>query len=289
LQQIIKAGSVSLFCEEEGGGPPILFVHGIPTDYRAWKSQIAEFSKDFRAISYSRRIAFPNENALEATESTIEKNSEDLRSLIQELKADRLTLVGHSYGGFVSLFTAWKLPELIQNLVLVEPAAPSILVKNEKNPLEVISFLFRNPAAATSARRFQNGKLRAALRAYESGDYKNGVKNFYEGIRERDGAFDQAPQYLQEMMVQNGRTLGELETTFPVFTREDAKKITIPTLLVKGGNSPKWLTGIVDALGQSMRNSTVVEIPRSGHLPHIDNPQDFNSALRQFVQKNAMN
>lgn len=287
MQQTIKAGNVSLFVNETGSGDPIIFVHGIPTDYRIWDSQQAELSKEFRTISYSRRAAYPNQNPGNATESTIERNSDDLVNLIQGLGIANTHLVGHSYGGFVSLYTAWKRPELVKSLVLVEPAIPSILVKNEKSPLEVIGFLFSNPGAAMSARRFQNGKLRAALKAYESGDFKAAVKNFYDGIREKDGAFEQAPQSIQKLMLDNGQTIGELESIFPILTKADAAKITIRTLLLKGDQSPKWLRAIVDGLGQSMPKSSVVEVPGSGHLPHIDNPAEFNSKVQNFLTKSS--
>jgi non-heme chloroperoxidase len=285
MDQSIKAGSTNLFYSEFGTGEPLIFVHGIPTDYRIWNAQLKYLSKSFRAISYSRRYAYPNQNPGNAVDSTIEKNSEDLENLIGVLRLNRVQLVGHSYGGFVSLFTAWKNPELFRSLVLVEPAVPSILVKNEKNPLEAFAFLLRDPSAAVSARKFQSGKLRAALKAYESGDFYSAVKNFYDGIREKDGAFEAAPTTLQNIMKDNGQTIGELETVFPIFSKEDAKKIAIPTLLVKGQKSPKWLRAIVDGLGKSIPGSSVVEISGAGHFAHADNPEEFNSKLANFVSK----
>ncbi len=286
MDQSIKAGSVNLYLRELGTGEPIIFVHGIPTDYRIWDAQLKEFSKNFRAISYSRRCAYPNQNPGNVVDSTIEKNAEDLKSLISELRLDNVHLIGHSYGGFVSLFTAWKNPELFRSLILVEPAVPSILVKNEKNPLEAIAFLIRDPGAAASARKFQNGKLRAALKTYESGNFRSAVKNFYDGVREKDGAFEAAPTTLQNIMSDNGQTIGELETVFPIFSKGDAKKIAIPTLLVKGQRSPKWLRAIVDGLGKSIPGSSIVEISNSGHFPHTDNAEEFNSKLASFVSKN---
>jgi pimeloyl-ACP methyl ester carboxylesterase len=124
MQKSIRAGDVNLFYEEEGSGRPLVFVHGIPTDYRVWETQVREFSKNFRAISISRRHAFPNQNSGDATSSTVEKNSEDLLNFIKQLDLEQVNLVGHSYGGYVSIYTAWKHPELLHSLVLVEPAIP---------------------------------------------------------------------------------------------------------------------------------------------------------------------
>jgi non-heme chloroperoxidase len=282
----VGAGQVNLSYAETGSGQnPIVFVHGIPTDYRIWSSQLESFSKDFRAISYSRRHAFPNKNDLNVLESTVRNNSEDLINLMQELKLQQVHLVGHSYGGFISLYTAWKHPDLFRSLVLVEPAVPSMLVKNEKNPLQVLAFLLRNPSAAMSARRLQRGELKLSLKAYEAGDYNGAVKHFVDGIKEKAGAFEQMPQTIQNLMLDNGKTVGELETTFPVFTSSDARKISLQTLLVKGELSPKWLRAIVDNLRKSMPNSSAVEISGSGHLPHIENPSEFNARIQEFLKK----
>ncbi|HVB13044.1 MAG TPA: alpha/beta hydrolase [Nitrososphaerales archaeon] len=148
----VRAGNANLFFLEKGSGVPIIFVHGIPTDYRVWDAQLEVFSRNFRAITYSRRYAFPNKREGNVSDSTVENNSGDLIALIEELGLRTVNLVGHSFGGFVAIYTAWKRPDLLKNLVLIEPAIPSMLVRNEKNPFETLWFLLTNPTTAFSAR-----------------------------------------------------------------------------------------------------------------------------------------
>ncbi len=40
----LDVNGINLYYEERGSGDPLLFCHGIPTDYRAWGAQVAEFS-----------------------------------------------------------------------------------------------------------------------------------------------------------------------------------------------------------------------------------------------------
>ncbi len=277
---------MNLSYEERGSGHAVVMVHGIPTDLRAWSNQLDSFSSSFRAISISRRHAYPNKNDFKITDSTVGNNSEDLVSFVQALNLQPIHLIGHSYGGFVSLFSVWKHPELFRTLVLVEPAVPSILVKNEKSPLQVLAFLFSNFSAAMSARRFQNGNLKLTLKAYDGGDLNGAVKYFYEGIREISGSFEKLPDPVRSMMLDNGITIGELETEFPIFTKEDARSIKLPTLLVKTQNGPKWLRAIVDGLSKNIPNCSVVDISGSCHLPHLENPTDFNKSVSEFLKKN---
>jgi non-heme chloroperoxidase len=71
---------------EDGQQPPVIFIHGGLDDYRWWQFQIDSFSSKYRAISYSRRFAYPNEwigNVV--TDNTIEDNAKDLAELIRKL------------------------------------------------------------------------------------------------------------------------------------------------------------------------------------------------------------
>ncbi|HYB04079.1 MAG TPA: alpha/beta hydrolase, partial [Nitrososphaerales archaeon] len=147
-------------------------------------------------------------------------------------------------------------------------------------------FLLTNFSAAMSARRFQNGNLKLALKAFNNNDLKSAVKYFYEGIREIPGSFDRLPDWVHTMMLDNGLTVGELETEFPIFARADARSIKLPTLMVKTENGPKWLRAIVDLLHKNLPNSSIIDISGSCHLPHIENPSAFNSSVLEFLRKN---
>ncbi len=274
-----------LYHEDTGTGQAVMLVHGIPTDYRAWNAQKDTLSgHNFNMISVSRRLSYPNDaNNTNKESSTVQNNAEDIVDLIQGLELKQVHLVGHSFGGFVSLYAVWKHPDLFRSLVLVEPAVPSMLVKNESNPLQVLWFLLTNPSAALSARRFQNGKLKLCLKAFSEGDLKRAVIYFYEGIREEDGAFEKLPPNIRDMMNQNGTSIAELGLEFPIFSKKDGNSINLPVLLIKGENSPQWLRAIIDSLGKSIPKSKIVEIPNSGHLPHIEQPKAFNEALTNFL------
>jgi len=279
------ASGVNLYYEETGMGERrILFVHGILGDYRTWKSQVealAANSSNYKMISVSRRSSFPNNNA--SIESTIQSNANDLYSLVQSLNIEKLDLVGHSFGGFVSLYFVSRHPEIVRSLVLLEPAVPSILVENEGNPLQVLGLLLSNPSAASSARRFQS-RLKPCLKAFENGDLKSAVKQFYDGIKEEDGAFEnRLSEETRGMMIQDALTVGEANTEFPIFSKNDARTVGVPTLLVKGEKSPRWLTAIVDSLGKLMPNSRVVEIANSGHFIQIEQPSALNEELIKFL------
>jgi pimeloyl-ACP methyl ester carboxylesterase len=86
---------VTLYYEERGSGRPLLFVHGIPTDYRAWSSQMKELANTFRTVTCSRRYAAPNDRPGDLLDSTVGNNASDLKALIEKLGLAPVNLVGH--------------------------------------------------------------------------------------------------------------------------------------------------------------------------------------------------
>src|SRR5712692_626769 len=163
-------GETKLAYMDAGSGQPVVFVHGIPTDYRAWNAQVEPFSRKYHMIAYSRRLARPNQNRENYGASTIENNATDLIGLVEHLNISPVHLVGHSYGGFIAAYCAATHPELIRTLVLVEPAVSTILLKDRKNPIQLLSLLLRSPLTAISAAKFQRNSLDPSLAAFNRGD-----------------------------------------------------------------------------------------------------------------------
>jgi len=287
--QNVDVGQVKLAYVEAGEGQPVIFVHGIPTDYRAWTGQIGPFSSKYHVISYSRRLAQPNRNEMDYAKSTIENNSADLVGLIEQLGFSSVHLVGHSYGGFTAAYCASTNPKLIRTLTLIEPAVSTMLLKNLKSRSEFIGLLLAHASIAISAARFQRGSLDPSLKAFREGDFDAALRFNLDGIMNRRGAFERLPESVRVMTKENERSVGELMAQVPVFGRDEASRISAPTLLIHGTDSPKVLHAIVDRLRKAIPNSETSIISRAAHFPHFEKPQEFNDLVLGFLAKHASN
>src|SRR5437867_11198505 len=272
-------GQIKLAYVEAGSGEPVVFVHGIPTDYRAWSGQVEPFARKYHVIAYSRRLAQPNLNEMDYENSTVENNSADLVGLIEELGISPVHLVGHSYGGFASAFCASTNPQLIRTLTLIEPAVSTILLKNLKSKSGFLGLLLEHPSIAVSAAKFQRNSLDPSLNAFRQGDFDAALRYNLDGIMNRHGAFEQFPEEVRIMVKENERTVGELMAEVPVFGREEASKISTPTLLIHGTESPAVLHAIVDRLGKAIPKSEVSMFSGAAHFPHFEKPQEFNQLV----------
>jgi non-heme chloroperoxidase len=260
----------------EDGQPPVIFIHGGLDDYRCWQFQIDFFSKKkSRAISYSRRFAYPNKwigNVVQ--DNTIEENAKDLAELIRKLDIAPAHLVGASYGAFIALYCASKNPELAKTLVLNEPPIFQFLARTHlKEDVELLQ-------------RLRTRVQSPAEDAFKRGDFKKAVQVFIDGVLEIENFFEQLPEEYKQLLMDNAKSLeGEFEPTIPSsFSVEDVKQITIPTLLVKGELSPKWLLRISDILSDNMPNTEQIVIPNLSH-DSVRSSDIFNSKVMQFFAR----
>src|ERR687894_1465178 len=261
---------------EEGQSPVIIFIHGGLDDYRCWQFQIGFFSeKKYRAISYSRRFAYPNKwigNV--AQDNTIEENAKDLAELIRKLDIAPAHLVGASYGAFITLYCASKNPGLAKTLVLNEPPITEFLARtHQKEDVELLQ-------------RLRTRVLSPTKRAFKRGDFKKAVQVFIDGVLEIENFFEQLPEEYKQLLMDNAKSLeGEFEPAIPSsFSVEDVKQITTPTLLVKGELSPKWLLRISDILSDNMPNTEEAVIPNAIH-DNVKFSNIFSSKVMEFFAR----
>jgi len=280
----IDVKGVSLYWEEQGAGDLVLFVHGIPTDYRAWNGQLPALSAKYRLITFSRRYAYPNPRAGDLHDSTIEQNAEDLEGVISQLGLAPVHLVGHSYGGFISAYLAHRRPELLRSLVLVEPAIASLLLKDPRSFGQRLGLLFRHPKVALSAQRYLKRSNDPAMSALRRGDVASAVRLNLNGVEDREGVLEQLPADVQEMMLANGRTVAETGLPYPAIGRSALQTIRTPTLIIHGETSAFWLRAIAQMTRKAIPGAGIVTLPASGHYAHVQNPVGFNRTVLNFLR-----
>jgi non-heme chloroperoxidase len=274
--KIIEIGGRQLYYVDQGeeGQQPIIFIHGGLDDYRCWQFQIDSFSKKYRAISYSRRFAYPNKwigNVV--TDNTIEENAKDLAELIRKLDLAPAHLVGASYGAYIALYCASKNPELAKTMVLNEPP--------------IMQFLARSPIKedVELLQRFRTRVQSPNQDASRVGDFRKAAQVAIDGIMEIESFFEKLPEEDKQYLIDNAKSLeSELESAMSTsFTTQDVKKITtIPTLLVKGELSPKYFLRILDILSENMPNNTEqIVIPNVSH-DDFKSGNFFSSKVIQF-------
>lgn len=106
--------------DDTADGPPVLAIHGITANHRAW-GLVASLvpgpvvAPDLRGRGGSGTLPGPYGMAAHAA---------DCVAVLDALDIERATVVGHSMGGFVAAVLAHRHPERVAGLVLVDGGAP---------------------------------------------------------------------------------------------------------------------------------------------------------------------
>jgi len=277
------ANGVGLFYEEHGNGEPVVFVHGTLCDHTVWKLQTDAISLEFRTIAYSRRYAYPNTRQGDVMDSTVQNNAEDLHALVNGLGAGKVHMIGHSYGGFISLYFALKHPEMLHSLTLANAAVATLLV-SRPSPSALLSLLLRSPGVAMSARRLVNATA-ASVRAVEGGDAAAPLRLFVPTISGTRKDLPPRPAGFEQMVTRNARTLKETTTTFPPVTRTEVRTVSVPTQVIWGEFSTPWDYRVSRTLAESIPSGERSIIPGTSHFSFSEKPAYASGVILSFLRK----
>jgi pimeloyl-ACP methyl ester carboxylesterase len=252
---VTSADGTEVAWHEAGEGPPAVLVHGASGDRGSWIACTPLLSPRLRVFALDRR---GRGHSRDAPEYAIEREYEDVSAVIEEV-GEPVILVGHSYGGIVSLGAA-RLTDLVERLVLYEPP---ILVPDvhdcEAWALEIEGHLAageRSEAAAAFIQRVATGDELDVLR---------GLEPAWRQLCRDAGTIP--------------RELRSLERT----RHDDHSALTAPTLLLRGERSTPELRDGIDHLGRMLPDTRTVELPGQGHLAQVFAPQDFCRAVLDFA------
>jgi len=118
----VEGAGVALHYAERGDGRPLLVVHGMASDARAWAPALAELAgAGARAIAYHRRGYGSSGAPQPYAATTVQEQSEDAAALLAALDAVPAVLVGEGFGALVVLELLVRRPELATAAVLADP------------------------------------------------------------------------------------------------------------------------------------------------------------------------
>ena len=250
---LIDVNDIKIHYEDEGTGPALLYLHGWATSGQVWGAQLPEFVRTHRVVTLDWRGCGRSDRPTHG--NTIDRVLDDLAAIIDRLGLDRPTVVGSSIGGTFATELAVCHPELISAAVSVD--GPGFWPSTGM-PLEQLRRDLRQDRAGTMAgwvpHWFAPGVEPALIewtvrQMLDSGVY---IDEHFDGFL----TYDPRP-VLPGLMVPIHYIHGELDTQIPVAVAEECAALT--------------------------PGASVAVIPGVGHLPHQENPDLFNAALRKFL------
>ena len=261
MEQLTVNG-VEIAYLDEGNGPAIVIGHCSSASHKEWLPLIGELQSDWRVlapdfIGYGQSDPWPASEAF--------RTDADLSVLLSvaEKAEGELHLVGHSYGAALALEAARTLGSRLKSLVLIEPVSFHLLRQEGRPEWTEVEQLGKAVLGAVAG-----GDDRAAAAAFMS-YWLGRFRWFIAPERFKSAITATIPKVALEFGI-----VVEAPTTL-----EDYAKITVPALLVKGGKTRAPTRAVVDLLGETLPNATVVTLKGAGHMSPFTHPEEVNRLI----------
>jgi pimeloyl-ACP methyl ester carboxylesterase len=251
-------GGGKLYYEVAGQGHALVLIHGGQLDRRMWDDQFQFFAKNYKVIRYDVR-GFGSSPA--ATQPFSSK--EDLAELLKYLKVDKAYILGLSLGGRIAIDFAVAHPDMTDGLILAapglsgfnlsDPSELKILAAAQNGDVDKATDLWLQSGYMAPAMKIQN--IAPRIRELSKDNFKQNLDNF---------------AFQKDIFAQSVDHLAEIKTN---------------TLIIVGSLDVKGIHEIAGLLRARIPNSTDTVIQGAGHMLNMERPQEFNSIVLGFLEK----
>jgi 3-oxoadipate enol-lactonase len=223
----------------------VVLLHSALGDSRLWKRQVAALEREHHVVAPD--LPGWGENPLPTEPFSFVE-------LVAELLPG--VLVGNSFGGAVALRTALAHRKKVEKLVLVGAGLPAWDWTEE-----------------------MRGYFEAEEQAIRAGDLDAAVEinlEFWVKPEHRD---EVRPQQQRALELQSAHD--EPEVIWPEMG--SLSKLEMPTLVVVGTDDHADFHAIAEHLASGIPNADLAIVPGAGHLVGIDQPEELNALLLEFL------
>ncbi|WEX08717.1 3-oxoadipate enol-lactonase [Chelativorans sp. AA-79] len=256
----VTGASIHYRIDGSEGAPWIVFSNSITTGLSVWDEQAAALSNRYRILRYDQRGH--GQTSVPPGPCTFDHLGGDVQALLDHLRIETCTFVGLSMGVPTGLHLYAHHPERVERLVFCNGQAGTA-PGGARGWEERIEQARRDGMEALAE---------ATVRRWFSPDFI--ASGSAENIRRMIAATP------LEGFVACARALQDYAFADVLQT------IRVPTLLIVGkddGKMPDTMRHMRAMIG----GAALVEIPSAGHIPNVAQPELFNRALREFLDKGS--
>jgi pimeloyl-ACP methyl ester carboxylesterase len=255
---------IDLHYEDAGHGDPVVLLHGGAMDTRMWDDQMDALTPHYRVIRFDARG-----HGRSPTPTTPFRQCDDVAALLRHLDIERATLVGLSMGAGAATDTTLEYSDLVSALVVCGAGT------NEPT--------FDDPWILDIQRRMAEAQARLDATTWidlfvELGvvgpDREAGEVDPMVMARAREMITDTVTHHVRPDAVAPDHVQGSWERL---------GEISVPALGVFGALDAPDHRAMVERFAAAVRKSRVAVIGDAAHLPNMEHPAEFNSALLEFL------
>lgn len=274
---ISAPGGAELYCKIMGQGSPLIVLHGgagfLTHDY--FLPHLERLAENNLVIFYDQRGLGKSSGDITTDQINLTTYVEDIEVIRKSIGANKIALLGHSWGGFLGMHYAFAHPESVDQLILVGtmPVSTSDL-----------GLFFAELGKRFAPYQEELDKI-AASELYLSGDPSTVVKNLsisFQTYMYHPENINKLNLWMPQAANLRGLKVWDIfrENVFmkPYDLTPELKKLTCPTLIIHGdADIIPFVTA--EHIHAVIPGSKLVKIDQCGHFPFVEQPEAFFKAL----------
>ena len=237
---------------------PIVFVHGVGLTYEIWQPQL-DFFKDYSNLSYD--ILGHGKSSLTKQNISFNDFSDQLVELINELKIEKIHLVGFSIGSLVARNFATRYGERLRSLILL-----GSIYKRSEQQQKIVNERFNQAKKELKLSR-------QALKRWFTDRYLENKPSTYEKISS----------------ILSRNNMANFLKVYELFVKhkndEDFEKIQTKTLVMTGEHDIGSTIEMSQQLNNVIMDSELKIIKEGKHLCGIECADEVNLSIKNFIEK----
>lgn len=247
--EIIKEGKFSYI--EEGQGEPLVLLHGLFGALSNFTDLFGHFKQKYRVI-----IPMLPLYDLPILKTSVLSFAKYVNEFIEFKQLDKVTLLGNSLGGHVSLvyYTNW--PERVHSMVLTGSSG-----------------LYENAFGSQYPRKGDRNYLK-----------EKAAKTFYDPNHVTEELVDE----LFDLINDRNKLIRILSIAKSAIRHNMGKELpnfNIPVCLIWGKNDAVTPPEVAEEFHELLPNSDLYWIDECGHAPMMEHPKQFNEILSPWLDK----
>jgi proline iminopeptidase len=279
----LQIEGVDLFYKVIGEGEPIVIVHGGPGLHHGYlMSRLPELSSEHRLVFYDQRGSGKSiPTPLNAENINMGVFVEDLERLRTSLGLEKISLLGHSWGGFLAMHYAIEHPQNLDRLILMNslPSTSRGILAFAEEWSKRTGELGEKLTSIQSSQEFANGEPQKVAEFYRL------LFSTYlfdaQMIEDLPLSFESAAALsgFEVSRVFNNLLLGK-----EIDLRGQLEALNVPTLIVHGDHDPipVWTA---EETAASIPHAALYVIEQCGHFPDIERPDTLLPKLEEFLRR----
>ena len=270
IDRYVRVGDLNLHYLEwgEAGAPPIIMVHGLSGNAHNFDNLAPHFASRYHVISVDVRGRGESDWAADANYSN-DAYVADLEGLRQALGFERMSLVGTSLGGRISMTYAGTYPDRVERTVLndigpeIDPRGGARIANTTRDA--VTAFETMDDVIAWHCEQ------RVGFSSLSNADQR--IVAGHAVKEQPSGGYT----WKMDPAVRTDPRRPDPETSWTL-----ARHIPGPVLLVRGGDSDLLSPETAQRMVAEMQDCRMVEVPNVGHAPTLTEPEAFGPIMDFF-------